>query len=233
MLSLHNIAVDFGDRPVLSSISLEIRPGDRLALLGASGAGKTTLLRVLAGLLRPSAGEIRLDDHPYWLDAKRPSLHIWPTITLVFQDIRLFPNLSARQNCMLGLDDSSVDELESLSRTLKVTHCLDRRPSTLSQGEQQRVAIIRALLRAPRYLLLDEPTSALDEESRSILSDLIIERQRKQAAVVFVTHDLMLASQLANRVIVLRDGHLTKGATELKRLATIEGGERDGSDRHG
>lgn len=224
MLEASDILVAFGDRRVLVNASITLTVGERKALLGASGSGKTTLLRVLAGLHHPEQGRISLDGRSYWHGpvAERPPA-IWPRVTLVFQDSRLFPNLTGRENCLLGIaSDQAEKRLAALSSDLGTERCLDRRPARLSQGEKQRIAIIRALLRNPSYLLLDEPTSALDPEFRDRLGALLAnDVLSSTTGILFVTHDWKFTSDFATSVNFIRDGKCGGPDTESKFFERI------------
>lgn len=224
-------------RPILRQISLVLEAGERIALLGASGSGKTTLLKILAGLLSPDEGTVTCDGSPREFLEKGSTLTeledakwVWPRVTLVFQDVRLFPNLSARENCLLGLPASeSVNHhrnLESLADHLFVQHCLDQKPRQMSQGEQQRVAIMRALIRRPTYLLLDEPTAALDPMMRLELAKMLMQRS-KETAILFSTHDWEFASHLANRFLIIRQARLTSTQTLHEAVDALTDGSID------
>ena len=204
-------------QPVLSGISVGVSRGERIALIGPSGSGKTTLLRILAGLVKPDTGTVQVDDIEYrWDDdtegeAIMVSSQVWPIVTLVFQDLRLFPGLTAAENCMLGLPMATdKSELTIMAKALGVVQCLDRRPFALSRGEAQRFAIIRALLRRPTYLLLDEPTAALDAASRTKLVRLLLDINAEFGmSILTVTHDPNLVADLMSFTWTLRDGTLT------------------------
>jgi sulfonate transport system ATP-binding protein len=177
----------------LNDVSLEIYPGEFVALVGKSGSGKTTLLRLLAGLDSPDAGEIRVAD----------------TKTIVFQEPRLVQSMKVWQNVALGLPRGSASRdaaLEAL-REVGLQDLSHKWPATLSGGEAQRVALARALIRKPNLLLLDEPFGALDALTRLQMQDLVAQLcARFQPATLIVTHDVDEAILLADRVIVLSDG---------------------------
>jgi sulfonate transport system ATP-binding protein len=185
----------YGDRSILSELNLTIAPGEFVALLGASGSGKTTLLRLLAGLERPSAGEI--------LVPRRR--------TVVFQEPRLVPAKRVIENVRLGLPRTS-ETLESARAALFEVGLANHErawPGTLSGGEAQRVALARALVRRPELLLADEPFAALDALTRISMQGLIADLcARHQPAVLLVTHDVDEAVLLADRVLVLQKGRV-------------------------
>jgi len=184
----------FGTNRILSDLDLDLAPGEFVALLGRSGSGKTTLLRLLAGLDRPTAGEISVP----------------PARSVVFQDARLLPWKSTWQNVVLGLPAAGAREraVAALAE-VGLSHRLEAWPLTLSGGEAQRVALARALVREPDLLLLDEPFAALDALTRMRMHGLVETLWRRhQPSVVLVTHDVDEAILLADRVLVLEDGKI-------------------------
>lgn len=196
-------------------LALEL-PGQGVsAVSGPSGSGKTTLLRWLAGLEPGGEGVIRVAGDT-WVDtAKRQSLptHRRP-IGYVFQEPSLFPHLSVRQNLAYGwrrlLPAQRSVNRDALSRTLGIEHLLERTPAGLSGGERQRVGIARALLRAPRLLLMDEPLAALDAERKAEILPYL-ERMREQLAipVIYVTHSSEEVARLADHLVLLEGGQVS------------------------
>jgi molybdate transport system ATP-binding protein len=182
---------------------------------GPSGAGKTTLLEILAGLRRAGAGRIRLDGE--WLADSSRRLHLAPPrrhLGYVPQDLALFPNLDAGQNLTFGRprarsarrDEPAVEEVIAV---LELDGMLRRRVGTLSGGERQRVALGRALLSAPRLLLLDEPLAALDPELRERLLDYLRRvRDHFTVPIVYVTHEAGDAAALAGEILRLEGGRI-------------------------
>ncbi len=201
-----DIAVDRPDR----RIELRAASTDRLvALVGPSGMGKTTILDAIAGLLRPSRGHIavggtRLFDAAAHLDM--PPEH--RGAGYVFQDSRLFPHLSVEQNLVFGTRYSAgrapFADAAECADLLGITHLLQRRPRELSGGEIRRTAIARALLRAPRFLLLDEPTASLDDARRQDIMRIVEEiRDRFSLPILYVSHDRSEVDRLAGHVVEL------------------------------
>ena len=193
-VELRQVVRQFGPRKVLDQLDLRIRPSEFLAVLGPSGTGKTTLLRVLAGLDRPDAGQVRL--------AERRAV--------VFQEPRLVLARRVWQNVVLG---ESGPQAEAAARQALAEVGLERHaqawPKTLSGGEAQRVALARALVRSPDLLLLDEPFASLDALTRIRMHGLVDQLwQRHRPAVVLVTHDVDEAILLADRVLVLAEGRI-------------------------
>jgi len=188
--------------------------GGVTALFGPSGAGKTSLVNVIAGLLTPDCGAIRLDDAVLF-DAAA-GINVPPHrrgIGYVFQDGRLFPHLSVRQNLDYGRRMSGrvqdAAEFERVAKLLDIGALLDRRPRTLSGGERQRVAVGRALLMRPRLLLLDEPLASLDiGHKREILPYLIRLRDEAGVPMVYVSHTAAELRLIATNVIRMDGGRV-------------------------
>ena len=182
----------FGETIVLQNLSLDIAPGEFVALLGRSGSGKTTLLRTLGGLDSPD-GQI----------VETP-----PSKAIVFQEARLLPWKKVWRNVGIGLSGADVRaRAEAALREVDLGHRLDAWPATLSGGESQRAAFARALVREPGLLLLDEPFSSLDALTRIKMHELVLALWRRHApAVLLVTHDVDEAITLADRVVVLDGG---------------------------
>ena len=200
----------FGEVSALDGLSLDLAPGELVALLGPSGCGKTTALRSLAGLERLDSGRVLLDDRDITnTPASRRDMG------MVFQAYSLFPHLTARDNVAFGLRlrrMASAERRKAADRLLELVHLANqgnRYPHELSGGQQQRVALARALAIEPQVLLLDEPLSALDAKVRSTLRDEIRRIQTEVGiTTVFVTHDQDEALAIADRVAVIFAGRL-------------------------
>jgi len=200
---------------VLDDIDLEIAEGEFVAVLGPSGSGKSTLLALMAGLDRPSAGEIVLDGERIdRLSEDRLAVMRRHTIGFVFQSFQLLGNFTARENVMLPIELLGRSDARSRADELLASVGLAERghhyPSQLSGGEQQRVALARAFAPKPALLLADEPTGNLDGATGRVVLDLLVEMRAKEGAtLVLVTHDPAVAS-LADRRIHLRDGRIER-----------------------
>jgi iron(III) transport system ATP-binding protein len=215
MTGVHIAAVTatYGSVPVLSDLSLDVASGEVVAVLGASGSGKTTLLRVLAGFLRPAAGEVRFGDRVVsgpsaWVPPERRRVGIVP------QEGALFPHLDVAGNVAFGLPRNSDDRVAEMLSLVGMSGLGKRRVQELSGGQQQRVALARALAPEPDVLLLDEPFSALDASLRVRLRGEVREvLAATGTTTVLVTHDQEEALSFADRVAVVRDGHVVQVAT--------------------
>ena len=196
--------------------------GGATALFGPSGAGKTSVVNMIAGLLAPDRGSIAIDDAMLFDRAR--GIDVPPhqrRIGYVFQEGRLFPHLSVRQNLDYGRRRSGrprdVKEFDRTVALLDIGHLLDRRPRLLSGGERQRVAVGRALLMAPRLLLLDEPLASLDAaHKREILPYLVRLRDDAAIPIVYVSHTAAEVRRIATTVVRLDAGHVVaSGGLEL------------------
>ncbi|MCZ2152142.1 MAG: heme ABC exporter ATP-binding protein CcmA [Bryobacterales bacterium] len=196
----------YGDYPALRNIEFSVREGQCLALLGRNGAGKTTLLRIMAGLLRPQRGEIRILDK----DSRHPQTRA--SIGVIGHGIGVYDELSALENLLLfgrlyGLNDPHAAAMEWLRRT-----SLDNVAGSLvrefSRGMRQRLAVARAFLHNPSLLLLDEPFTSLDDRAIALLQSLMQSALERGATVIMSTHQLREAMQLATYVALLVRGKL-------------------------
>ncbi len=201
----------FDGTAAVDDVSLDVRPGELLALLGPSGCGKSTLLAVLAGLQRPDAGDVRLDGASVLgVPAERRP------VSLVFQRPLLFPHLTVAQNVGFGLRMARVGRAETRRRVDEVLARVrldglgGRRVGELSGGQEQRAALARAVVLRPRVLLLDEPFSALDAGLRAEMRALVRELHAGSGVTtVFVTHDQAEAVEVADRIALMSEGRIT------------------------
>lgn len=222
MIELSHIEKRFGDAVILKDISIRIPEGSVTALVGPSGGGKSTLLRCINLLEIPSAGTIRLGDEKISFTPGQKTG--WQAIQkirrqtgMVFQNFQLFPHQTAIENVMEGLitvlkwpKEKARERAMELLTKVNMAHKADAWPSTLSGGQQQRVAIARALAPSPRVLLCDEPTSALDPELSAEVVDVLGRLAREGTTMVMATHDLRLASKIANDVVFLEAGSVVE-----------------------
>jgi molybdate transport system ATP-binding protein len=216
--ALHVMGLDVDIQHDQGEFRLEARfrsKGRLTALVGQSGSGKTTLVNAIGGLIRPSLGRIAVNGRAL-VDTKRgifvPKHR--RRIGYVFQEGRLFPHINVRQNLLFGRwftpRGERVADFDAVVGLLGIEHLLDRRPSTLSGGEKQRVAIGRALLADPQLLLMDEPLASLDEARKAEIYPYL-ERLRDEGSVpiVFVSHSVAEIARLATSIVVLSEGRVT------------------------
>lgn len=196
-------------RAVLNGLNLEARPGQFIAIRGASGAGKTTLMTLLAGLRQPSAGTISVAGQALHGATDTTKL-LHKRVRCCFQQALLLPYLTAEQNVlggMCGVDSRA--RAEQLRGSLGISHVWLRRPSTLSAGEQHRVSLARALVTDPDLLLADEPTAALDEATTVAVGGLLRDRCAEGMSVVAMAHDSQLLG-IADHLYELKEGRLVQ-----------------------
>src|ERR1022692_2906501 len=215
LLSIRSIAKHFGNNIVLRDISLEIAEGEFLTILGESGSGKTTLLRILAGFEQSTSGEVWMSGER--LDTQPPYRR---RVNTVFQHYALFPHMTVEQNVGYGLAIAKRPAAEIESRVaealakVKMSAYAKSKPSKISGGQQQRIALARALVNSPRLLLLDEPLSALDANLRRQMQFELKALQREVGITfIFDTHDQDEAMVMSDRIALLRMGELEQVAS--------------------
>jgi len=215
VLQIQNIAKEFGKTSVLVNLSLGVKSGEFIVVLGASGCGKSTLLNIIAGLETPTSGQILLDDNDitHADPAKRD-------IAFVFQSYALYPHLNVYDNISFSLKLRKTTKAEMDRRVLEVAeklqleNLLNRMPSQLSGGQRQRVAMGRAIIRKPKVFLFDEPLSNLDVALRIRMRMELLSLHRNQHAIsVYVTHDQHEAMTMADRIIVMNQGRVEQMGT--------------------
>lgn len=214
-LQLDRISVDYADVSALRGVDLAIEPGEFFTIVGPTNAGKSTLLKSIAGLVRPGSGAVMLKGRDVTGISPRDR-----NVSLLFQNIALFPNQSGYDNIAFPLKVAGVSEsdirkrVDELAGILKVSHVLDRMPRTFSGGEQQRVAIGRAIAAPADLLMLDEPLTNLDARIRIALRVEFKKIHRSlEQTLVYVTHDQIEAMSLSDRIAVLNDGQLEQVGT--------------------
>ena len=209
-IELTGVQKYFGAVQVIKDMNLKIDNGEFIVLLGQSGCGKTTTLRAIGGLETIDEGDILIDGAPvqHLKAADRD-------IAMVFQSFSLYPHMTVFENIAFPLRAtrtaaSEIDErVRSVAKVLQITQLLDKRPSALSGGDMQRVAIGRALVRKPKAMLMDEPIGALDAKLREEMRAEIKRRHSKQGSTtIYVTHDQIEAMSLADRIVIMHEGKL-------------------------
>jgi lactose/L-arabinose transport system ATP-binding protein len=217
-LSLRGVRKSFGAVEVIKGVDLEVASKEFVVFVGPSGCGKSTLLRMIAGLEQISGGDLfigesRMND----VDPSRRG------IAMVFQTYALYPHMTVRDNMGFALrfagvaKDEIARQVGEAARILELDALLDRFPKELSGGQRQRVAIGRAIVRHPQVFLFDEPLSNLDAELRVHMRIEIARLHKElQATIIYVTHDQVEAMTLADKIVVLRDGHIEQVGTPLE-----------------
>ncbi len=218
-LQIKQLNKSYGSRKVVNDVALNMEEGEILSLLGPSGCGKTTILRMLAGLVTPDSGWIKVGDRIFY-EGKREVAVEDRQIGMVFQDYALWPHMTVAKNIAFGMRlrrkpsqeiKKRVDELLEL---VNLPGLGQRYPYQMSGGQQQRVAVARALATEPRLVLLDEPLSSLDAGLReSMRTELVQLFRRLKITAINVTHDQDEAMSMSDRILVLRDGQVQQIGT--------------------
>jgi putative ABC transport system ATP-binding protein len=217
----------------LDGVSLEVRSGEFVALLGSSGSGKSSMLNLMAGLDRPTSGSVVVQDRDLAkLSREELAKYRLHVVGMVFQSFNLIASMTVAENVELPLRFAEVDrgERDQMARQalerVGLQARMDHRPSELSGGEQQRAALARALINRPKVLLADEPTGNLDSRTGTEIMDMVREFNRELGmTVVMVTHERALAERYAQRLIFLADGKLIDDRSNASSVVRAEGRE--------
>ena len=218
VIELREVSRRYDDGPpALHEVSLTVRPGEAVAILGPSGSGKSTLLHLIAGLDRPDSGTVTVDGvRVDRLGEAGSALYRRSRIGMVFQFFNLLDDLTVTENITLPARLAGTARAEADRRTAELLELLDigrharAYPGRLSGGERQRVAVARALMNRPALLLADEPTGALDTAAGQDVSRLLTDLNAEGQTVVVVTHNLALARSCTNRTVRIADGRITE-----------------------
>lgn len=223
MIELRNVTKAYGHNEVLKGLSLEVRPGERVALIGPSGSGKTTVLRVLMGLTEPSSGDVIINGANLWKMKRKEKLRpaneahlrrVRSNVGMIFQHFNLFPHMTALENVAFAprktLGMSRIDANKRAAEYLREVGLGDRlsnKPAELSGGQQQRVAIARAFALKPKVMLFDEVTSALDPELvNEVLHVIRTFAETTSTTMLLVTHEMQFAADVATRIVMFDNG---------------------------
>jgi branched-chain amino acid transport system ATP-binding protein len=221
ILSASELVAGYGASSVLHHVSLDVAEGEIVAILGPNGAGKTTLLRCLSGLLRPRAGLVRLADRDVTRLSTRQRVH--DGLILCPESRQLFPSLTVTDNLRLGamaskrtLSGAAVEDLLEVFPALR--QCLEQKAGTLSGGQQQMVAVARALVARPKLLLLDEPTLGLAVGAISVLASALKDaRDREGLSLLIAEQNPLLPELVSDRLLTLVDGRLSPAENRQDR----------------
>ena len=215
MIRVRDITKSYGSKEsrfqVLQGISLEMKDGDFVVILGASGSGKSTFLNVISGLERPDSGKVFYDglDITALSDDELTAFRK-ENVGFIFQQYYLLPNMSVDKNVKMGADLAGNKDYKTVIEAVGLREKLHKYPDELSGGEQQRVSVARALAKRPGVLFLDEPTGALDEQTGRQVLDYICKLQKEYGfTIVMVTHNLNIA-EMANTVIKMNSGKISE-----------------------
>lgn len=222
MIELKQVRKQFGDFLAIDDLSFSIQSGEVLGLLGENGAGKTTTMRIMATVLKPTAGDVLVQGFSV---SKQPEQVRRQIGLLLGGDVGLYGRLTARENIryfgqLYGMDEQLLHRrVEKLSQTLQMEEFLDRRVSGFSRGMRQKVAIARTLIHDPQVILLDEPTTGLDVSAASVFRNLIRELRKAGKTILFSSHNMGEIEKLCDRVVIMHRGRLRYAGTvaELKQ----------------
>lgn len=217
MIEIKNVTKKIGNKTILNDISLSIDTGMLVVLIGSSGCGKTTTLKLINKLIKPTSGEIYINDNPI---SKQNEIELRRNIGYVIQNTGLFPHLTIKENIELIprlKKEKSIEEIEQTTNDLlkmvdlDSEEYLDKYPSELSGGQQQRIGVVRAIATDADIILMDEPFSALDPITRTSLQDELFTLQEElKKTIIFVTHDMDEALKIADKICIMKDGQIAQ-----------------------
>ncbi len=217
MLKANHISVAYQGNTILDDVSLEIKQGEIICIIGPSGSGKSTLIRSLNFLVPPSKGEIFFQQE---IITEKNLNHIRERIGMVFQQFELFPHLTVLQNLILApvylkkcTKEEATRQAKELLEKVHLTEKIDAYPDSLSGGQKQRIAIVRSLMMNPELMLFDEPTSALDPEMVQEVLQVIRELAKSGMTICIVTHEMAFAREIATRVLFVCDQKILEEGT--------------------
>lgn len=215
MIHLHGVSKIYPpDQAALKGVDLKVNAGEFLFVAGASGAGKSTLLKLLFGAEKCSHGEVLVDQRNLASVGREGVAELRRSLGVIFQDYKLLPRRTVLDNVAYGLEVLGVSVRERRRLAMLLLHAMglqdraDAFPATLSGGEQQRVAVARALIHQPKMVLADEPTGNLDQEMSRRVFDLLLEANAAGMTVVVATHNLSIIEELNKRTVVLDRGRV-------------------------
>ena len=219
LLEIKNLSKSFGSNVVLKDISLSVKQGEVVSIIGSSGSGKSTILRCINLLEEPTGGDILFEGRSI-LNDDLEKKQLRKEVGMVFQSFNLFENMNVLKNCMIGqiqvLKTDKETAKEVALKNLKAVGMdkyINAKPSQLSGGQKQRVAIARALSMSPKCLLFDEPTSALDPEMVGEVLNVISELSKEKMTMIIVTHEMQFAYDVSSKVIFLDKGKILEQGT--------------------
>ncbi|WP_126425161.1 ABC transporter ATP-binding protein [Brevibacillus marinus] len=222
MIEVNHLSKRFREFVAVDDLSFTIQSGEVLGLLGENGAGKTTTMRIMATVLKPTAGDVLVAGFSVCRQPQEVRRRIG---LLLGGDVGLYGRLTARENIryfghLYGMDEQTLKKrVEELSRTLQMEDFIDRRVNGFSRGMRQKVAIARTLVHDPQVILLDEPTTGLDVSAASVFRNLIVELRRAGKTILFSSHNMGEIEKLCDRVVIMHKGRLRFAGTvaELKQ----------------
>jgi polar amino acid transport system ATP-binding protein len=214
-VAINQVSYAYQTTDVVNQCSLKITANECVGIVGESGSGKTTLLKMMSGLLAPNQGSVMINEQTSFLDGKR-NKNLYNQVGVIFQDYQLFDHFTVVENVALAYrltkkvsKAQSFDVAKTILESLGLKEVMNQFPYECSGGQQQRIAIARALILEPSILLVDEPTSALDQENTYKLVDTLKKLNQEGLTIVVITHDLPFAKLVCNRIIEMKQGKIT------------------------
>lgn len=222
MLKVQNLTKKFKKTVAVDNISFEVKPGEIVGLLGENGAGKTTTLRMIATMLKPTSGNVTIDnynikDHPNKIREK---------IGILFGgDVALYDRLSGKENMLYfaklnGMSDQdAINAVKKITADLKMNEYIDRPVGKYSRGMKQKVSLARSIIHHPEIMLFDEPSTGLDVLSSKLIHDFILKCKAENKAIVFSSHNMYETEKLCDRIVIIHQGKIVASGTieQLKK----------------
>lgn len=222
MLKVQNLTKKFKKTVAVDNITFEVKPGEIVGLLGENGAGKTTTLRMIATMLKPTSGNVMIDnynikDHPNKIREK---------IGILFGgDVALYDRLSGKENMLYfaklnGMSDQdAINAVEKITADLKINEYIDRPVGKYSRGMKQKVSLARSIIHHPEIMLFDEPSTGLDVLSSKLIHDFILKCKTENKAIVFSSHNMYETEKLCDRIVIIHQGKIVASGTidQLKK----------------
>ena len=229
LLEVKNVSKIYGDLHALKEVSFQVRKGEWVAIMGSSGSGKSTMMNIIGCMDKPSVGEVILDGQDITKESQNSLTKIRrEKIGLIFQQFHLIPYLTALENVMVAQYYHSIPDEQEALQALERVGLKDRAkhlPSQLSGGEQQRIAIARALLNRPKMIIADEPTGNLDPETATKIVGILKRASEDGTAVIMSTHNIHLLNQFSGKVFRCKDGEFKLVTENSKTKDLIENNE--------
>jgi phospholipid/cholesterol/gamma-HCH transport system ATP-binding protein len=226
VIVLDRLTKSFGPKQVLRGVSLEVRDGQNMVMIGASGSGKSVTLKLIVGLIEPDAGAVLVDGDAVHQPDRRALAELRGRIGYVFQFAALFDSMTVAENIRLGLvkrghgQDEIRARIEESLAVVELPGVEDKYPAELSGGMRKRVGIARAIALKPRYILYDEPTTGLDPITSAVMDQLMIRTRDLGVTGLVVTHDMRSAFSVGDRVAMLHEGAIRQVGTVAEIQAT-------------
>jgi sodium transport system ATP-binding protein len=221
LMTISNVSKSFGDVNALRSISLEIKSGEVVGLVGSNGAGKTTLLRLMSGVYKPTSGTVCLDDGMP-VDKMRQRLGVVPESTGLYSRLTAWENIRYHSRMHGVSDKDSWNRTSRFAKHLDMLENLGRHTKGFSRGMRQKTALLRALAHGPSVLLLDEPTAGLDITSARTVRALVKQLRDEGGTIVYSTHHLSEAQQVCDRIIIIHNGDIQADGSPNELLKETE-----------